>query len=155
LNQISEMSKFFDVPVGFSDHSGEIHFPISALALGASVVEVHVVFDKKMFGPDTPASITMDGLSQLKLACDEISKALQNPLQKGGAQNDNMARIFGRSLALRKPLKKGQIIDYLDLECKKPAGMGVSSEDYNSLIGKSLNADFSVGQFIKHGDIKI
>lgn len=148
LNQIQSLRQHFGVRTGFSDHSGDIAFPVAALALGAEVVEVHVVFSKKMFGPDTLASLTLAELKQLNESCLQISEALASPTEKATIIDSAVKNMFARSLATRKELKKGAIIKRADLECKKPAGMGVDAKDYESLIGKKMIADIGCGEFI-------
>ena len=48
----------YGIPVGFSDHSGDINSGLTSLALNANVLEVHVVNTKKSKGFDTSSSIT-------------------------------------------------------------------------------------------------
>ena len=44
-----------------------VSFPgLAALARGANLLEVHVTFHRRMFGPDVAASVTFD---ELKLLC--------------------------------------------------------------------------------------
>ena len=57
LNVIGELRSRYKLKTGFSDHSGSIYPSIAAATLGAEVLEFHVVFDKLMFGPDSPASL--------------------------------------------------------------------------------------------------
>ena len=38
---------------------------MNAMSKGANLIEVHVTFDKRMFGPDTSSSITIEELKQL------------------------------------------------------------------------------------------
>ena len=52
---------------GISCHSGTVEQPIAAINAGASIVEVHVCWHRKQFGPDTCYSITID---QLAGVCD-------------------------------------------------------------------------------------
>ena len=46
LNEIPILKKKYNIPIGFSDHSGEIFSSIAATALGAEIIEFHVCFDK-------------------------------------------------------------------------------------------------------------
>ena len=46
--------------MGLSDHSGEIYNSVVAIALGARLIEVHVTFNKQMFGPDTSSSLDFE-----------------------------------------------------------------------------------------------
>ena len=52
LNVIDELRREFDCPVGLSDHSGSVFPGLAALARGANLLEVHVTFHRRMFGPD-------------------------------------------------------------------------------------------------------
>lgn len=55
----------FGLPVGISDHSPGSVVPIAATALGATVIEKHVTFDRSLPGPDHPFAITMDELADM------------------------------------------------------------------------------------------
>ena len=61
LKLIPELKRRYKIPVGFSDHSGDIFICLAATALGANLIEFHTVFDKKMFGPDSKSSLTIKG----------------------------------------------------------------------------------------------
>ena len=50
LNVLGELERRFGVPVGLSDHSADTIPPIAAMTLGASLIEVHVAFERRMFG---------------------------------------------------------------------------------------------------------
>ena len=62
LNVLSELRSRYRCPVGLSDHSGTIYAGLAAAALGASFIEVHITFSRECFGPDVPASVTVDEL---------------------------------------------------------------------------------------------
>ena len=66
LNVIDKLRQEFDCPVGLSDHSGSLFPGMAALARGVNLLEVHVAFHRRMFGPDVAASVTFD---ELKLLC--------------------------------------------------------------------------------------
>ena len=42
LNCINEYKERYDVPIGFSDHSGDIYAGLAATALGAEIIEFHI-----------------------------------------------------------------------------------------------------------------
>jgi N-acetylneuraminate synthase len=50
---------------GLSDHSGTIYAGLAAVALGASILEVHVCFSREQFGFDVTSSVTIEQLRQL------------------------------------------------------------------------------------------
>lgn len=69
LNVMDELwqrfSPHYGFHVGLSDHSGTIWPSIVAAAHHAAMAEVHVCFSRYCFGPDVPASVTVDELRQL------------------------------------------------------------------------------------------
>ena len=65
LHKIPVLKERFKVPVGFSDHSGDIYACLAATTLGADILEFHVTFDKQMFGPDSKASLTIKQVNSL------------------------------------------------------------------------------------------
>ena len=155
LNVMAELKERYQVPVGFSDHSGDIFACLAAATLGADIFEFHVVFDKRQFGPDSPASITID---QCKILCEGIKKiqsALENPIIK--SQNEKYASLkvmFGKSLAVNKALEKGHILTVDDLESKKPGDRGISAAEYQMALGKKLNKNLEKWDFLNLGDLK-
>ena len=58
LKAITTLKNEFGV-VGLSDHSPGILAPIAAVALGATVIEKHVTFDRLLPGPDHPFAMTV------------------------------------------------------------------------------------------------
>jgi N,N'-diacetyllegionaminate synthase len=155
LNVLAELRKEFNVPVGFSDHSGDIYAGLSAAALGAEILEFHVVFDKKMFGPDSPASLTLEQVSSLVKGVREIERALQVQVQKDDIQSfTELKRMFGKSLAVNKAVPKGHRIAFEDLESKKPADKGIASADYSAIVGKKTIRDISAFSFLTYEDLE-
>ncbi len=156
LNVLSELKKNFPYAIGLSDHSGEIFAPLSAVALGAEMLEMHVVFDKKMFGPDAASSLTIAEFKQLTDGVRKITTSINHPVDKNEVkQYDEMKNLFGKSLSLRTNKKSGDVIQLQDLETRKPGNMGIKAADFELLLGKKLNRDMTEGDFIQHSDIQV
>lgn len=155
LNVVPEMKERYGLKVGLSDHSGTIYPSLGAVALGAELVEFHVVFDKQMFGPDATSSLTMQQVKQLAEGVNYLDTSLQNSVNK----NDNekyaqLKAMFGKSLAVNKNLPQGHILTFDDLESKKPAGEGISTTLYKNVLGKSLTRNLTKWDFLTDNDIK-
>lgn len=150
LNVITELQERYKIPVGFSDHSGTIYPSLAATALGAKILEFHVVFDKKMFGPDSTSSLTIDEVKKLVEGVRFLEKSLNNKIDK---KNNNdfkeLKKIFEKSLAVNKNLDKGHVISFDDLEAKKPSGFGIKAEEYKKILGKKINKDLKKWDFLK------
>lgn len=153
LNMLNTLAARYQVPVGLSDHSGTIYPSIAAVALGATVVEAHIVFDKQMFGPDSTSSLTVAEFAQMVEGVRNVSEMLSNPLDKKSSDFESMKGIFEKSLSVNKTLEKGAVIKLDDLESKKPKGMGISSADYLNVVGKKVNKKLEKWDFIKEGDL--
>ena len=153
FNVIQELKDKFKLPVGFSDHSGLI-YPLAAATLGAEIFEFHVVFDKRQFGPDVSSSITIDQVRLLTEGIRQIQNSLNNPVNKNNInQFENLRKIFGKSLSLNKNKKAGEIINIDDLESKKPAGYGIPAQQFEKVVGKTVNKKLVKWSFINWEDI--
>jgi N,N'-diacetyllegionaminate synthase len=155
LNMISELKETFNLPIGLSDHSGTIFSPLAAVGLGAKYIETHVVFDKQMFGPDSPVSLTFTELKQLVDGIRFIEQANENPVDKNNVRNyEELKTMFGKSLAISSDLSKGDVITLEHLESKKPANLGIPAESFETVIGKEVNRLIKTGEFLQWGDIE-
>lgn len=154
FNVIRELKEKYQVTVGFSDHSAKIATNIAAVALGAEILEFHVVFDRKMFGPDTKSSLTIDEVSQLVKDVNATYKAIQNPINKNNnEQFSELKSIFEKSLAINKDLPKGHRITFEDLEAKKPKGYGIDALKFQDIVGMKLTSDMKQWDFINENDL--
>jgi len=143
----------YNIPVGLSDHSGKIFPSLSAVSLGAEILEFHTVFDRRMFGPDTASSLTIDEIKHLVEGVRFIETSLQSPIDKtDNTQFNGLKNIFEKSLAINKDKLAGDILNIDDLEAKKPFGYGIPAKDYANVIGKKLISDKSKWDFLKEGD---
>jgi N-acetylneuraminate synthase len=154
LNVIKELKERYNVPVGFSDHSSKIATGIAAVALGAEILEFHVVFHRDMFGPDAKASLTLEETKLLVEAVNEIYMANSNPIDKNTNESfGELKAIFEKSLAINKDLTQGHLITFDDLESKKPKGYGISATDFEKVIGRTLKTPKSQWDFLNEEDL--
>ncbi len=154
LNVILQLKKRYKVPVGFSDHSSSIEACIAATALGAELLEFHVVFDKESNGPDAKSSLTMAETTRLVKAVKNIELSLQFPIDKNNNSSfKDLKNIFEKSLAVNKDLKTGHTITFDDLEAKKPKGYGIDAIRFQEVIGKKLTKDLKQWDFLNEKDM--
>ncbi len=154
LPVMAEMKKRYALPVGLSDHSGSIYPSLAAVALGAEVIEFHVCFDRRQFGPDSPASLTVAEVYELVRAIDLVEQCLEvrNNKQDCSAYVD-MKKNFGKSLAVNKPLDAGHTISMDDLETKKPAGCGIPASEYEKVLQRTLACSKDAYEFLQWSDL--
>lgn len=152
---MAEMKKKYQIPVGFSDHSATPAACIAAAALGAEILEFHVVFDKNMFGPDARASLNLAEIQFLVESVRAIQSSLNAQWDKSNAEKYTDLKImFGKSLCVNKPLKAGHILTEHDLESKKPGNQGIPARDFKSVVGKTLQQDLNQWDFLTNDAVK-
>ncbi|WP_288349421.1 N-acetylneuraminate synthase family protein [uncultured Thalassospira sp.] len=154
LNVLAEMRERYDCPVGLSDHSGTVFPSLAVMSELADIVEVHVVFDKRMFGPDTCASIDIEELEFLCKSRDAFQVMHENPVDKDhfAAEFEEMRAMFGRSLALKRDLPAGTVLSVNDLTAKKPAG-GIHQNQLDRVVGKKLARDVPASRLLREEDL--
>jgi N,N'-diacetyllegionaminate synthase len=154
LNVIQELKNRYNVSVGFSDHSARLETCIAATALGAEILEFHVVFDRQMFGPDAKSSLTISETRDLVIAIRNIKKALESPIDKNSNKSfATLKQIFEKSLAINKDLPRNHILAFEDLEAKKPKGFGIDASKFRDVVGKKLTFGKKQWDFLKEEDI--
>lgn len=155
LNMIASYRDRFAVPIGFSDHSGEIGPCLSAVTLGAKAVEVHVTWHKECFGPDNKASLTIEELSLLTKNIRLIEDAIANPVDKDLlAENmKDMRLLFTKGLVATKNIIKGEVIEKSHLDAKKPC-TGIAVHEYEKVIGKVASCTIQEGKSINWQDVR-
>jgi N-acetylneuraminate synthase len=156
LNLIAELRARYgaDVPVGFSDHSGTTHAGIAAAALGAEILEVHIVLSRESFGPDVTASITIDELARLVEGVRFVGQALAHPVDKKAmaVELSELRAIFGKSVVAARKLPAGHLLGDGDLALKKP-GTGIPAMRYRELVGRRLARNVDVDQMLADADL--
>lgn len=155
LNNIARLRDRYNIPVGFSDHSGEIYSGLAAAVYGVSMLEVHVVFSKKCFGPDTKASLTIEELTTLADGVKKIRLAYEHPVEKDDLANRSkeIRQLFSRSVVAARDLPKGHILTMNDLAFKKP-NLGTDSKFYKEFLDKKLTTDVEADEYLSEEQLR-
>lgn len=150
LSRIKELQdRFKNLTIGHSDHSGTPISAYAALIYGAKVLEVHIVFDKRSFGPDSKASLTINELKEMTQNIEILEKAIESE----HSIDPRTKNIFTKSLTLRKPVKKGERIQKSHLESTKPANAGIPAANYLDILERKVNRDMYERDFINYTDL--
>ena len=154
LDMITKYGAEFNIPIGYSDHSGEVAPGIAAVALGASAIEVHVTWSKSCFGPDVKASLTFPELTNLVHGVRLIETALSSPVDKNllADSMSDMRHLFTKGLVANSNLSKGTSIQRSHLDARKPC-IGIPVSQYSKILGKTLRRTIKSGQPINWDDI--
>jgi len=154
LNVLREFRHKYECLVGLSDHSGVTSPGCAAIAHDVDMLEVHVAFHKKMFGPDVSASLTMEQLAAVVSMRDDYTLMKKSPVNKDSIAEElrHNKVIFGKSAALVKTQNKGTVLTEEMLTFKKP-GSGIPFTQLRDLVGKRLVNDVNSNRLLRWEDV--
>lgn len=141
LLAMHQIQKIFGTAFGYSDHTLGIEIPISAVALGASIIEKHFTLNRNLPGPDHAASLEPDELKEMVKAIRNVEKAIGGDgLKKPSPSESKNIIIARKSIHLNKRLLANSILKEEDLIALRP-GDGISPMEWNNVIGKKISRD--------------
>ena len=155
LNNLPLIAERYGCRVGLSDHTGTLSPSLAAIARGYPLIEVHAIFDKRMFGPDTIASLTVDQIGELARFARDVATLDSHPVSKD-AMADTLSQqkaLFGRSVGLAQDLPAGHVLEASDLLPKKPSG-GVPWDRKDDVVGRTLTKDVARNRLLRNEDLK-
>ena len=143
LLTIPDMKERFGVKVGVSDHSMTNSLPITAVALGASVVEKHIILDRSMGGPDSAFSMQPEEFASMVKAIREVEEVLGEVSYPTDSSMIS-GRQFSRSLYIAEDMKAGDVLTEKNLRSVRP-GYGLAPKYLDECLGKKVNRDLEKG----------
>ena len=143
LLTIPDMIKRFNLVTGLSDHTLDNTTAITAVALGASIIEKHMTENRNGGGPDDSFSLEPSEFS--KLCAD--SRTAWNALggvDYGRKSSETDNATFRRSLYFVKNMKAGEIITAAHFRSIRP-GFGAAPKLSNIIIGMRVLEEIQSG----------
>lgn len=137
---IPNMIKEFGVNVGLSDHSMNIEPVITAVALGARVIEKHFTLDRALGGADAGFSLNTKEFKEMVQAVRNTEKVLG---KVDYSVNENN-RYLARSLYVVKDIKKGEAFTEDNVRSIRPSN-GLHPKYYKEILGKTAQSDIKRG----------
>ena len=153
LNLIPELREKFDVPIGYSGHESIIIPSVTAVNLGAVIVERHITLDKNMKGLDQSASLEPHEFKQLVHFIRDSEKSMGRSLKKMTRGEILQREVLGKSIVCSSNIKKGDSFSSENIQVKTPA-RGLSPQYYFELLGKSSSRDLKKGEYLQNEDLK-
>jgi sialic acid synthase SpsE len=138
--------------IGFSDHSIGPSMALSAVALGAQILERHFTDDRYRKGPDIICSMDPAELKFLIDRSREIHTALRNPKQRTGPEED-VYRFARGSVVAERDLPAGHVLTEADIWARRPGSGEISVEYFDSLIGRRLSVPMKRNQQMRWADL--
>lgn len=143
LGAMQEMMKEFpDVPIGLSDHTLTNTACISAITMGAKIVERHFIDSKDRPGPDVICSMDENDLKELLIAAADIP-IMMGGIKKAASEEQVTIDFAFATVVTIKPIKKGESFTKDNLWVKRPGTGEIFAEEYDSLLGYTASCDIN------------
>ncbi|QNF28480.1 N-acetylneuraminate synthase [Metabacillus elymi] len=152
LNAIITMKNAFGKIIGYSDHSVGIEVSISAVSLGAKIIEKHFTIDKSLPGPDHKSSLNPQEFSNLVKSIRNVEKSLGNGIKKCMPSEQQNKMIVRKSIVANQCINKGEILTKDNMTFKRPGG-GIAPKNIDVLIGRKVKNSIKEDQIISWEDL--
>lgn len=154
LQGITELREAFPLAViGFSDHSIGPSLALSAVALGACVLERHFTDTRYRKGPDISCSMDPAELRFIVDRSREIHIALRNPKVRTPPEDD-VYRFARGSIVAERDLPAGHVIAGNDIWARRPGTGEISVQHFDRLIGSRTRNALKRNQQLKWADLE-
>lgn len=147
LKVIEKFKELFQVEIGYSDHTEGIIVPLSAVALGATIIEKHFTLDKNAEGPDHKSSLNPTEFKAMVKGIRDLETALGSSEKVVTPSERKNRDIVRKSIVALKPIKKDEVFSETNVTTKRP-GFGISPMKWDEVIGKKAPKDFEKDDFI-------
>jgi len=152
LNNIKIMKKKYNCKIGFSDHSTDIDVTKSAIAVGAELIEKHIILSNDKNSLDAKFSYPVEKLRNLRNAIDKTYNLLgKKNFHRTKNEKNNI--IFRRSIYVSKKILQGEVLTKLNIKKVRP-GYGGDIKFYSRLLGKKSPMRLNSGDRFENKLIK-
>lgn len=143
LHSIPAMAKEFNTLVGLSDHSIGNEIALGAVALGACVIEKHIVLDRRDGSLDSGFSTEPHEFAELVKSTHLLHQALGSSTI-GPSSQDAARTRFRRSIYVCKDIQANEALTPENLKIIRPAS-GLPPIEWENVIGKKATCEILAG----------
>jgi pseudaminic acid synthase len=143
LRTIPHLARHFQLPVGLSDHTMNTAVPVTAVALGACIIEKHFILDRSTGGVDSSFSLEPREFKEMVDAVRTTEKALGEVVYRA-SQKEQENRVFRRSLFVVQDVRAGEPFTPENVRSIRP-GHGLHTRHLDEVLGRRAAVDIKRG----------
>jgi len=147
LKTMKHLEMMYNIPVGFSDHSLNSISAITAVALGAKVIEKHMCLSRDITTADSGFSLEPTEFKQMVNDIRTAESAI-GKVSYELSEREKISRQFRKSIFIVKDIKAGETISEEHIRVIRPAN-GLKSKYFNRIIGEAITQDVEKGMPMK------
>ena len=146
LATMLDMKNKFLCEVGYSDHTLGIGSAITAIALGATVIEKHYTLERENDGVDSAFSSNENEMKMLVAESKNAHRSIGSVIY--GPTNEELGSLkFRRSIYAVQNISEGEVFSSKNIAIIRP-GFGLHPRYFKKLIGKVSKKSFKRGDRI-------
>jgi len=145
--------EFPNAVVGLSDHTVSNLACLSAVALGADILERHFTDRMDRHGPDIVCSMDPTSMKELILGSAEIQKMRGGKKEAAKEEQPTIDFAFATVVTTKKVLC-GEELTKENIWVKRPGTGEIKAEDYNKLLGRHAVKDIDIDEHISWKDFQ-
>lgn len=143
LRTISDLQRRFRIPIGLSDHSMGSMSAVTAVALGASVIEKHFCLSREIENPDASFSMTPREFKSMVEDIRKVEAALGDPTY-GVCKQEESSMVFRRSVFAVKDIAAGEALTEENVRIIRP-GYGIKPKYITDVLGMKAEKEIPRG----------
>jgi N-acetylneuraminate synthase len=143
LRTIPHLAEAFSVPVGLSDHTMGVASAVTAVALGACIIEKHFTLSRALPGPDSAFSLEPHEFKAMVEAVRTTEKAL-GTVHYGVSGREAESRAFRRSLFVVRDVRRGEPFTAENVRSIRP-GYGLHPRHFDEVLGRCASQELQRG----------
>jgi N-acetylneuraminate synthase len=143
LRTLADMAEQFWCPVGLSDHTLGIAAAVTAVALGACIIEKHLTLSRAVQGPDSAFSLEPHEFQAMVDAVRAAEKAL-GEVRYGPGGHEEKCRLFRRSLFVVADVQAGEVFTAHNVRAIRP-GHGLPPKHLPAVLGHRAAVSIECG----------
>ena len=133
--------------IGYSDHTVGISAPVSAVAMGAKIVEKHITLDRRMKGTDQAGSLGVEGIQRMVRDIRLIERSMGVEDVFIAESTVSAKHKLERSIATNREIQVGEVIQEADLHLLSP-GDGFKWHELEKVVGKKAVAKIPADEIV-------
>ena len=152
LRAMQTLQDYFDLPVGFSDHTSGILLAPVAVAIGAIIIEKHFTLDKRADGPDHKLSLNPDEFKLLIQSLRDVEASLGDGRKRPADVEEENRQLSRRSIVAAVDIRAYESISTWMLAIKRP-GSGLEPRHLQKVIGMKARHNISKDTVLQWEDL--
>lgn len=149
LAVINTYKKYFDILVGYSDHTIGIGASPYAVAMGSILIEKHFTIDKNLEGPDHKASLSPHELKELVKEIRRVERYMGASIKFPTISELNTRVSLQKCLVAATDIQRGEKFSEKNIIAKRMGGKGISPIYYEQIIEMTADKDYKKDDIIE------